>query len=82
MYARYRCQKHYRVSIEIEAAKLHLAIEVKELLQEDAFAGFIHVSFGRNKIARKIDFEVGGSRTCWVDCKPAGTWSASCRDFW
>lgn len=102
MYARYRCQKHYRVSIEIEAAKVHLAIEAKKLLQEDAFAGFIHVSFGdrhlmsqvastaykpkiscgqRNKIARKIDCEVGGSRTCWADWKPAGTWSASCRDF-
>lgn len=92
-----------RVSIEIEAAKLHLAIEAKKLLQEDAFAGFIHVSFAdrhltskvastaykpmiccgqRNKIARKIDCEVGGSRACWADWKPAGTWSASCRDFW
>ncbi|KJE02956.1 hypothetical protein I311_03234, partial [Cryptococcus gattii NT-10] len=28
------------------------------------------------------DCEVGGSRTCWADWKPAGTWSALCRDFW
>ncbi|ADV21551.1 hypothetical protein I305_03389 [Cryptococcus gattii E566] len=43
---------------------------------------FMPPSAERSKIARKIDCEVGGSRTCWADWKPAGTWSALCRDFW
>ncbi|OWZ47655.1 hypothetical protein C349_02367 [Cryptococcus neoformans var. grubii Br795] len=86
MYARYRCQKHYRLPTEIEAAKLHLAIEAKKLLQKDAFAGFVHVSFGdRHLMSRiastaykpKVSYDQRCKIARTIDCEVGGsrTWA-------
>lgn len=86
MYARYRCQKHSQLPTEIEAAKLHLAIEAKKLLQRDAFAGFVHVSFGdRHLMSRvasaaykpKISYDQRCKIAGTIDCEVGGsrTWA-------